>query len=433
MPQLDLQNALLRLYGPAGANRIRAEDVSTISFGDLDAWLADPALPEVAATGERVAGAGWIVFALTEYNPDGRAASGAVKRFLDRAPVDVRNKNLVAMAFNAPYHLDSTEISKLSAYFAVYNKTEPAIDVAFGAMFGDVTPRGHSPVNISGIFYSVSEVTQPATEQEIKLSIFGRDGGDAPNTGSVGLVAGPIVDRNGSPVPDGTLVSFSLSRGASAISGALARTVDGLAGAELQTDGEGEYEAKATVAGIESNVFAIRVSGGEPTAVTSPNAAAGGDGGDGGALVLALAIGVPSAAGVAIVGGAGLMLYRRRRRAPVAPAPVAATATEAIVEEAVPALRIDADARRVYVKGVEARPPLSNEQFRLLSYLYDRWGKVVSRDELVAHVWPEAHADGVSEEALDALVRRVRERIVQAGGERSYIVTLRGQGFRLEA
>jgi DNA-binding response OmpR family regulator len=38
----------------------------------------------------------------------------------------------------------------------------------------------------------------------------------------------------------------------------------------------------------------------------------------------------------------------------------------------------------------------------------------------------------VSEEALDALVRRVRERIVQAGGERSYIVTLRGQGFRLE-
>ena len=56
----------------------------------------------------------------------------------------------------------------------------------------------------------------------------------------------------------------------------------------------------------------------------------------------------------------------------------------------------------------------------------------MSRDELVAHVWPDAHAEGVSEEALDALVRRVRERIVQAGGERAYIVTLRGQGFRLE-
>jgi DNA-binding response OmpR family regulator len=51
---------------------------------------------------------------------------------------------------------------------------------------------------------------------------------------------------------------------------------------------------------------------------------------------------------------------------------------------------------------------------------------------LIRHVWPEAHSEGVSEEALDALVRRVRERIAQAGGERSYIVTLRGQGFRLE-
>jgi DNA-binding winged helix-turn-helix (wHTH) protein len=86
----------------------------------------------------------------------------------------------------------------------------------------------------------------------------------------------------------------------------------------------------------------------------------------------------------------------------------------------------------MYIKGVEAKPPLSNEQFRLLHYLYERSGKVISRDELIAHVWPDVHAEGVSEEALDALVRRVRERIVQAGGERSYIVTLRGQGFRLE-
>jgi DNA-binding response OmpR family regulator len=86
----------------------------------------------------------------------------------------------------------------------------------------------------------------------------------------------------------------------------------------------------------------------------------------------------------------------------------------------------------VYVKGVEAKPPLSNEQFRLLHYLYERSGKVIARDELIRHVWPDDHAEGVSEEALDALVRRVRERIVQAGGERSYIVTLRGQGFRME-
>ena len=84
-------------------------------------------------------------------------------------------------------------------------------------------------------------------------------------------------------------------------------------------------------------------------------------------------------------------------------------------------------------KKSATRPALSSEQFRLLSCLYERAGKVVARDELVLEVWPDAHADGVSEEALDALVRRVRERLTQGGGERSYIVTLRGQGFRLDA
>ena len=98
-----------------------------------------------------------------------------------------------------------------------------------------------------------------------------------------------------------------------------------------------------------------------------------------------------------------------------------------------PPLEVNVETRRVYVHGKEAEPGLSSEQFRLLVYLYERRGKVVPREELVDHVWPDAHAEGVSEEALDALVRRVRERIVRAGGERGYIVTLRGQGFRLDA
>jgi DNA-binding response OmpR family regulator len=138
-----------------------------------------------------------------------------------------------------------------------------------------------------------------------------------------------------------------------------------------------------------------------------------------------------------VIAGGGLWLINRRRRAEVvagiAPGP---TTQPPLLEPTPPpeppSLRIDAETRRVYVRGNEARPPLSNEQFRLLLYLYERVGKVVGREELVQHVWPDAHAEGVSEEALDALVRRVRERIVQAGGERSYIVTLRGQGFRLE-
>jgi len=436
MPKLELQNKLLAAYGPAGKNRLRAEDVSTISFGELDAWLAQPADPANAATATAMGDAAWVLFALAEYNPSGRPASGAVKRFLDAPPVDLRNKNLVAIAYNVPYHLDSTEVSKLSAYFAVYNKTDAAMAAAFAALFGDVVPKGASPVNVSGTFYNVAEAVQPDPAQQLKVAVFGQEPDAVRDTRSLGLVAGPVLDRNGHAVPDGTLVSFTLTRDDGAVSSASARTTDGLAGAQLAANGRGHYTAAASVGALTSTTLAVTIGAGAVESPTpQPAEPLASDGGGSRVPMLALAIGAPAAA-VAAAAGAGLLLYRRRRSAARGVAAGVPAAAVASVEPAPPppppALRVDADTRRVYVRGAEAKPPLSNEQFRLLLYLYERSGKVVGREELVQHVWPDAHMEGVSEEALDALVRRVRERIVQAGGERSYIVTLRGQGFRLE-
>jgi beta-N-acetylhexosaminidase len=432
MPKADLQNHLLRLYGPDGGGRLQADDVRTFSFAELDAWLADPAAEGNAGVAQAVEGATWLVFALAEYNPNARPASGAVKRFLDAAPIDVRNKNLVAIAYTAPYHLDSTEISKLAAYFAVYNKTDYAIETGFRALFGDLTPQGHSPVDIAGTFYDVTDATQPDPSQTIRVSVYGQDPDDVQDARVIGLVAGPIVDRNGNDSPDGTPVTFTLTKEGAAPVSAAGTTIDGIAAAQLPTDGSGTYTASANVAGTASETLTLRIGGdGSPDVIEpSPSPVDSGDGGVS-ATVLALAIGIPSAVAAVAAAGGGIVLARRRRSASpgARPAPVPPPASE----PAPPAvLRVDADTRRVYVKGEEARPPLSNEQFRLLSYLYERAGKVVPREELVQHVWPDAHTEGVSEEALDALVRRVRERIVQAGGERTYIVTLRGQGFRLE-
>jgi hypothetical protein len=52
-------------------------------------------------------------------------------------------------------------------------------------------------------------------------------------------------------------------------------------------------------------------------------------------------------------------------------------------------LRLDESARRVWVRGVELVPPLSNQQFVLLAYLYARPGEVVSREELIQAVWED--------------------------------------------
>lgn len=104
-------------------------------------------------------------------------------------------------------------------------------------------------------------------------------------------------------------------------------------------------------------------------------------------------------------------------------------------------LRLEKRSRRVWVipvrgeskdREVEVVPPLSVSQFRLLETLYENQGKVVSRPELATAVWGEDQAFEVSEQALDALVRRLRERISAIDPEHEYIITVRGHGLRLE-
>ncbi len=95
-------------------------------------------------------------------------------------------------------------------------------------------------------------------------------------------------------------------------------------------------------------------------------------------------------------------------------------------------LRLDKETRQVWVGGAQIEPPLSLHQFRLLDALWMAGGSVISREEVIESVWPEASGEGVSEQAIDALVRRLRERLSESDAEHQYIVTVRGHGFRLD-
>lgn len=94
-------------------------------------------------------------------------------------------------------------------------------------------------------------------------------------------------------------------------------------------------------------------------------------------------------------------------------------------------LRVDADARRVWVLDQEVDPPLSASQFNLLQALYTQTGAVIPRTEIITAVWSSA-AEGVTEQALDALVRRLRDRLGELDPNWEYIVTVRGHGLRLD-
>jgi hypothetical protein len=96
------------------------------------------------------------------------------------------------------------------------------------------------------------------------------------------------------------------------------------------------------------------------------------------------------------------------------------------------ALRLDKRSRQVWVREVEIVPPLSVSQFRLLELLYDNQGRVVPRSDLILAVWEKKHAYEVSEQALDALVRRLRDRIADIDAGHMYIITVRGHGLRLD-
>jgi len=111
---------------------------------------------------------------------------------------------------------------------------------------------------------------------------------------------------------------------------------------------------------------------------------------------------------------------------------VDAGATAPLPEAEAAGLRLDEATRQVYIDGRVLDPPLSPAQYRLLKLLVDAGGSIVSREAVVRTVWPEALEEGVSEQAIDALVRRLRERLAELDAEHQYVVTVRGHGFRFE-
>ena len=95
-------------------------------------------------------------------------------------------------------------------------------------------------------------------------------------------------------------------------------------------------------------------------------------------------------------------------------------------------LAMDLRSRRVWVNQRQVSPSLSTQQFKLLWMLYEKQGQVIQRADLVTAVWGEDQSVGVSVQALDALIRRLRDRLAALDPKHQYIDTVRGHGMRLD-
>lgn len=134
--------------------------------------------------------------------------------------------------------------------------------------------------------------------------------------------------------------------------------------------------------------------------------------------------------------------------ADLVPMPLPAATLEAAKTTRLRRLHIDQRARRVWInlprhgaqtphegsaiQSIEILPPLSVPQFRLLELLSEAGEGVVTRQDMILAVWGKTEAIGVSEQALDALIRRLRERLAEFDPGHEYILTMRGHGLRLE-
>ena len=89
-------------------------------------------------------------------------------------------------------------------------------------------------------------------------------------------------------------------------------------------------------------------------------------------------------------------------------------------------LRVNTSGHQVWVDGEEI--PLTALEFRLLSTLLVRRGRVQSREPLLHDVW--GHDPGLPTRTVDTHIQRLRKKIGRAS---MYIETLRGAGYRFRA
>jgi beta-N-acetylhexosaminidase len=253
-----LQQAVTRLYGPTAGGQVIPSRLSSYSFTDLSSLLAGTAVEGMESNIRR---ANWIVISMTDASAN---QPQLVRQFLTDRQDILRAKKIILFSFGAPYYFDSTDVAKLSAYFALFSKSPAFVDVAARVLYQELAPSGHSPVSIPGIGYELINITAPDPDQIITLFL------DLPSVStptsvasltpeptavpvfnlgdSVTVRTGTILDHNGLPVPDGTVVRFTVSlggEGGGVFQQQDATTADGSAAISFRIDKPGLVEIRA--------------------------------------------------------------------------------------------------------------------------------------------------------------------------------------------
>ncbi|MBL8101008.1 MAG: hypothetical protein JNM02_00625 [Anaerolineales bacterium] len=277
-----LESVILQLYGPQSGNQTEGFRLTSYSLENLQALLDKPEDSQFMI--EDIDRTDWIVISVTDASVGQPAL---ISRFLRERPDLLRDKNVILFSFGAPYYFDTTTISKLTAYYALYSKQPQFVDVAARLLFQELTPVGASPISVSAVGYDLISVMSPDPAQIIPIFL---DLSPVPVTpgslltpeptpiplfrigDTIAIRTGAILDKNGHSVPDGTVVQFSMlltGEGGGILQQVESVTTQGVARASFGLDKPGLLEIRvSSEPAVISEVLQLDVSQSGAVAVT---------------------------------------------------------------------------------------------------------------------------------------------------------------------
>ncbi len=230
-----LSNALVNLYGPQASGQIRQNNLSSYTFSQLVEYLDNVENDSGEYLPANLNRADWVIFNTLDVDP-AYSASNALQRVLTERPDLLSGKHVIVFAFDTPIYLDATDISKVTAYYALYSKAPEFINVAARVLMQEIESPGALPVSLSAVGYDLISMTAPDPNQIIGLNLILPEGEaeeeteaeeateEAPEVtqtpgptpmpsfmvgDTITIQTDPIYDHNANIVPDGTIVRFN--------------------------------------------------------------------------------------------------------------------------------------------------------------------------------------------------------------------------------
>ena len=291
-----LASTLVNLYGSQSGGQILENRLSSYTFTQLVEYLDNIENGNAEFLSSNLSTADWVVFNTLDIDP-AIPESNALQRVLAERSDLLAGKKVIVFAMDSPMYLDATNITKVTAYYALYSKVPAFTDVAARVLMKELTPPGALPVSLNAVGYDLITITSPDPDQLIPLDLVIPDElpvesteaapGQTPgvtetpaptpmpsfNIGdTITVRTGEIYDHNQNIVPDGTPVRFNfrISGEPGVTQQFETTTIGGVAYFTYRIEAAGGLEVNATSEpATQSEILQINISPDGSTSVTA--------------------------------------------------------------------------------------------------------------------------------------------------------------------